>query len=301
MADSNPAVSLDGKGALCVSIHDVAPETWAECVQLAQAVREVADIPLTWLVVPEFHGHGGRSREFEDGLGHMLARGDELVLHGFTHLDETPGHGGVVDWLLRRGYTQGEGEFAAIGEDEALRKITQGLDWFHERGWPVSGFVAPAWLLGPGAWRAVQASPFLYTTTFSRFYLLKQDAGIASGQMSPECLPSGLVPPEHLPSSRFSSSVFSPSLVYAARNRIGRALSPYVADMLSCLPRALTPGSERTTLTRLALHPRDARYPRLVRHAQLLVGRMLATREPMTKASFARILAANVQNPGRIT
>ena len=38
---------------LCVSIHDVAPATWTDCLRLVQAVRAVADIPLTWLVVPQ--------------------------------------------------------------------------------------------------------------------------------------------------------------------------------------------------------------------------------------------------------
>jgi hypothetical protein len=40
-------------------------------------------------------------------------------------------------------------------------------------------------------------------------------------------------------------------------------------------------------LVRLSLHPADARFPALVRHAQRLVERLLADRRPLTKAGFA--------------
>ncbi|RJG16607.1 DUF2334 domain-containing protein [Massilia cavernae] len=275
----NPVFAASGKGALCVSIHDVAPETWAECLSLAQAVREVTDIPLTWLVVPKFHGHSVRSPACEHGLSSMLARGDELVLHGYTHLDEATAYTGLADWLRRRAYTQKEGEFAAIDEDEARARIERGLDWFRERGWPVTGFVAPAWLLGPDAWRALRASPFLYTTTFSRFYLLRQQGGAA-----PYGAPSGT-------SGRPLPSLYSPSLVYTARNWPGRALSPLVADTM-CRMRVASAGSPSSKmLIRLALHPRDARYPRLVRHAQRLIERLLQTHEPLTKERVAGMLS----------
>jgi hypothetical protein len=42
------------------------------------------------------------------------------------------------------------------------------------------------------------------------------------------------------------------------------------------------------TLVRLGLHPNDAHYPRTVAHFQRLIEKLLATREPMTKSSFAQ-------------
>ncbi|MGZ8289855.1 MAG: DUF2334 domain-containing protein [Telluria sp.] len=267
MTNADSSLSGTWRDALCVSIHDVAPETWDECAQLAQAVRAVADIPLTWLVVPRFHGNSARSPVLEAALDTMLSRGDELVLHGFTHLDEGPRHGTAAEWMLRRVYTEREGEFAGIDEIEALNKIEQGLAWFHDRGWPVEGFVAPAWLLGPGAWQAVRKSPFLYTSTFSHFHLLQQQR-----------------------------KVFAPSLVYTARNLWGRAVSPLAVDIMSRLQgdavsrlQSETPGGVRPQmLARFALHPRDVRYPRLVRHMQGVIARLLETHDPMTKAGFAR-------------
>lgn len=239
-------------GALCVSIHDVAPETWSECEQLLQAVRAVADIPLTWLVVPHYHGSTLHSQDMEDTLAGMLARGHELALHGYTHLDDAPARAGPIERFRRAVYTEGEGEFAAIDLEDARRRIAFGIDWFRERGWPAEGFVAPAWLIGPAAWKALREFPFLYTTTFLRFHLLAPQR-----------------------------DVFAPSLVYAARNAAGRALSPPAAGALSCLLRS-------SPLIRLALHPRDARHPALLCHAQHLIERLLTSRVALTKAAFAR-------------
>jgi predicted deacetylase len=248
-------MSTSESRALCVSIHDVAPATWSDCLLLLRAVREVADIPLTWLVVPRFHGSEQRDPACEEMLCSLLTEGHELALHGYTHLDATPLPSGMRARFVRTIYTQGEGEFAALDADEAGRRIALGLAWFASRGWPVSGFVAPAWLLGKQAWRALTAAPFDYTTTLCRFHLLQT-----------------------------GHSVFSPSLVYAARNALGRSFSPPCA---SALAAALAP----SPLMRLSLHPRDARHPALLRHAQGLIERLLDARSPMTKAAFARRLS----------
>lgn len=237
---------------LCVSIHDVAPGTWDDCARLAQALREVADIPLSWLVVPRYHGRTDDDAALRAGLDAALARGDELVLHGYTHLDtEAPGDG-LRQRFLRGVYTQREGEFAALPREEARRRIGLGLDWFRERGWPVSGFVAPAWLMGQGAWAALGDFSFAYTTTFTRFHVLGGEA------------------------------LFAPSLVYAARNRSGRALSPVAAQLLARW-------QARAPLVRLSLHPPDVRHPRLLAHAQDLVEQLLRTRRAVTKETCARL------------
>lgn len=238
--------------SLCVSIHDVAPSTWPDCERLLQAVQAVADIPLTLLVVPRFHGEEATPREYERCLDTLLAQGHELALHGYRHLDDGPPRRDMRSRFLRTVYTQREGEFTAIDTEEAKRRIELGLAWFRQRGWPVAGFVAPAWLLGQGGREALTGFPFEYTTTFSRFYVL----------------PSW-------------QSVLSPSLVYTARNKIGRLASPRWADLLSVF-------LESSPLVRLSLHPRDARYPKLVRHAQDLLERLLISRQPLTKLAFAR-------------
>ena len=239
---------------LCVAIHDVAPATWPECQQLVKAVRAVADIPLTLLVVPHFHGSAVRAPAFELALDSLLEKDHELALHGYTHVDTGPPPGGLHERMLRRVLTQGEGEFAAIGSAEARHRIEQGLAWFALRGWPVAGFVAPAWMLGREAWPALRGYAFAYTTTLAHMHLLQ--AG---------------------------RKVWAPSLVYAARNQAGRLLSPAVASA-TALSMAQAP------LLRLALHPRDARYPRLLRHMQGLLETLLARRTALTKLAAAHTL-----------
>jgi predicted deacetylase len=240
---------------LCVSIHDVAPATWSDCLRLVQAVREVADIPLTWLVVPHYHFRPERSPAMEACLEVVVERGDELALHGYSHLDTEAGGGGLRGRFLRNVYTRREGEFAALDEAEAKRRLDLGMAWFAERGWKPAGFIPPAWLLGKGAWRALRASGFAYTTTFSHFHCLEGEG----------------------------RAVLSPSLVYTARNRGGRLLSPRVADATAAM-------LANAPLVRFSLHPPDARYPELVRHTQRMLERLLAQREAVTKAECARRL-----------
>jgi uncharacterized protein len=237
---------------LCVSLHDVAPQTWPQCLQLLQAIWSVADIPVTLLVVPAYHKAACyRGGSFESLLDDLLVRGNELALHGYTHLDDGPPAQGLRNIFWRNIFTQQEGEFSALDAAEARHRLELGLDWFAQRHWPVSGFVAPAWLLNAAAWQVLQDFPFLYTTTIGYFHLL---------------------PERH--------SLFSPSLVYTARNSAGRALSPSANSLLATVLHA-------APLVRLSLHPQDAAYPKLVLYTQRLLEKLLASREAMTKASFA--------------
>ena len=245
--------------ALCVSIHDVAPDTWDDCVRLQTALRAVADIPLTWLVVPRYHDRAGAATApaMQEGLNAVLAQGHELALHGYTHLDSAAPDAHWRSRFLRTVYTQSEGEFAAIDDGEARRRIVSGLAWFAERGWPVHGFVPPAWLLGEAAWRALRSFPFQYTTTMRYFHWLQTGRKLSS-----------------------------PSLMYAARNRSGRLLSPRLASAMASLLAS-------APLVRLSLHPPDARHPALLRHAQHLVARLLVSRQALTKSDFATAFVAS--------
>jgi predicted deacetylase len=238
--------------ALCVSIHDVAPATWAECQRLHDALRAVADIPLTWLVVPCYRGQGHVPRHYAHALDALVTRGHELALHGYTHLDEAAPPVTLRERFARHVLTQGEGEFAAIGAAEARHRLELGMAWFARRGWPLAGFVAPAWMLGREAWQAVLACPFAYTSTFRQLHWLAK-----------------------------GTSLFAPTLVYAARNGGGRLVSPMLCQAVARVHNA-------QPVLRLALHPRDAHHPALLRHAQRLLDRLLDTRTALTKAELAR-------------
>jgi predicted deacetylase len=238
---------------LCVSLHDVAPATWPMCERLLETVSAVADIPLTLLVVPDYHHLSvADASGFRKFLDARLERGDELALHGYSHLDEGPPATAIAERCRRRLLTMSEGEFAALDAVEACNRIEKGLDWFAVRGWQSHGFVAPAWLLSTGSWTALRKFPFIYTTSLRNFYLLPQ-----------------------------IQVLLSPTLVYSARNAAGRWLSRHWNDMLMH-------EIVRLPLVRFSLHPNDAQYPAQLCHFQRMLTRLLETHTPLTKTDFAK-------------
>ena len=99
-----------------------------------------------------------------------------LPLHGDGGLAPAAGAPG------RRVYTRGEGEFWDLDAEPAATRrgcarASPGSDC---NGWPLHGFVAPAWLLGPGAWQALRAPPSRYTATLRHLHLLPDGGRIAS-------------------------------------------------------------------------------------------------------------------------
>ncbi|MBC8118304.1 MAG: polysaccharide deacetylase family protein [Burkholderiaceae bacterium] len=231
-------------------MHDVAPATWPHCLKVLQAVREVADIPLTLLVVPAYHGSCSAQPEFEAEMSAQLAAGNELALHGYFHVD--PGvPSGVTDWLRRRVYTAGEGEFCALSETEADERLTLGRRWFEANGWPLAGFVAPAWLLGAGAARALRARGDLqYTSTLTELIVLPE-----------------------------AYAVRAPCLTYSVRQAWRRPASRAWNTLLAAT-------TARVPVLRLGLHPRDADFRSVRRSWQRLLERALSERVAVTKSDF---------------
>lgn len=249
--------------AVCVSVHDVAPATWPQCERLVDMLDALGSVPLTLLVVPNFHRRGGieQAPDFVRAIERRLARGDEVALHGYFHLDESPPPRGLGDWIRRRVLTQCEGEFAALEGGEAHRRLERGLEMMHRLNWPVRGFVAPAWLLSAGTRAALSASPLLYTTTRTGLY--------------------------RLPDWDFQTC---PALTYSARSGWRRAMSKIVVEGQAAATRS-------QALLRIALHPVDARHESVVAHWRNLLERVLATRRPMTKAAWAARANAAAYKP----
>ena len=253
-----PDPSINSLGAkqperwLCVSLHDVAPATWQHCQNVMDAVREVAEIPMTLLVVPAYHGQCSAQPQFEDVMGKQLAAGHELALHGYFHLDEGA-PGGITDWFRRRIYTAGEGEFCALSEQEAGERLTLGRRWFEANGWPLSGFVAPAWLLGSGAHRALKARNDLqYTSTLTQLIVLPE-----------------------------AHTIHAPCLTYSVRQAWRRPASVAWNTLLSRVTR-------QTPVLRIGLHPHDAESKSVRLSWQRLLARALTDRTAVTKAQFIR-------------
>ncbi|MGE5384568.1 MAG: DUF2334 domain-containing protein [Betaproteobacteria bacterium] len=233
---------------VAIVLHDVAPATWPACQRVLQCVAAIAPLPVTLLVVPRYHRNPPDLPvdAWLAWLDAAAARGDELALHGYTHLDEGQPQG-WVDRLRRRCYTAGEGEFSSLSHTEAAWRLKAGLRWFRQHDWPLHGFVAPAWLMSEGTWTAIRELRFAYTCTLSRLV----------------AFPSG-------------RSLQSQSIVYSTRAGWRRSLSLPWNAMVARRQR-------QAPLLRFELHPGDADYDAirdswtgLLRHA-LADGRRAVT------------------------
>jgi len=238
--------------AVCVSLHDVAPATWPACRQLLDALDTVTPVPVTLLIVPDYHHRGTLDKDvaFCRDIDKRLARGDEIALHGYYHLDEGPPARGIWQRVRRGVYTAHEGEFAALSVSEARARLERGLELMHRLRWPVAGFVPPAWLMSTGAWEALQKMPFTYTSNQRAWFRLP-----ARERISSYCL------------------------VYSVRTALRRRVSQHWNNQVFR-------GAQNNKLLRLGLHPADAPYPEVVRGWQDFLKQALQDRTAMTKSAF---------------
>lgn len=154
--------ALPARG-LHVAVHDVAPPHLPRLERIdAQLARLGVGARCTMLVVPDFHRRAplAGSPAFARWLRARADAGVEMLLHGFTHVDETE-HRGARRRYLARTMTAREGEFFGLDAVEALRRLDEGRRAVEDAvGRRVDGFVAPAWLYGPGARAALREAGF---------------------------------------------------------------------------------------------------------------------------------------------
>lgn len=240
-----------GRSVLLV-LHDVAPETWPDYQPFVEAVDALGQIPMTMLVVPDFHRRNAveGNTPFRRILDQRLLRGDELALHGYYHADDGPAPRTPGEYFMRRLYTW-EGEFYALSQHQALQRLGDGIELFRRLDWPLSGFVAPAWLMSEGTRQALRQLPLHYTSDPQHLYRL----------------------PDFTP-------VAAPGLVWSARSAWRRGLSRAVSAVQErCMADAST--------IRLGLHPVDMRHGFARRYWLDTLQRLLADgRIPMTKLAW---------------
>lgn len=254
------ARARDMSRMLCIAIHDVAPATWSRCEVLLDLLHGIGAPPTTLLVVPEYHRRGSVETDlaFVRAVDARIARGDEIALHGYYHFDDGPAAYSALEWLQRRVLTASEGEFAALTECEAELRIGAGLRMFERLNWDVSGFVAPAWLLGPGARAALARTTIRYTSTHTYLEM------IANGQ-------------------RIAAPVISAS----ARSRWRRWTSRRWLSAADTITRS-------RPLLRIALHPADAGDADLLASWRELLEALLVDRVALTKsAALTNLLLRN--------
>lgn len=237
-----------GQAAFALVLHDVTPASWPCYQDFVAQVDALGGVPLTLLVVPDFHRQGRLDRHpgFVDTMNARLARGDELVLHGYYHADPGPVPPHPKEFFMRRIYTH-EGEFYRLNRQEAARRLRRGLALFEQLGWPLRGFVPPAWLLGSAARQALAELPLHYFTD-----------------------PRGLI---RLPDFK---TMPAPTLVWSARSAWRRFVSRRWNQWQ--LTRHADAG-----LIRLGLHPIDMRFPAVRHYWFSTLQGLLEHRRPVTK------------------
>jgi predicted deacetylase len=243
--------------AVSVVLHDVSPHTWPACERLLAVLEEVAPVPVTLLVVADHHHKGGIEQfpSFLAAIEQRLNCGDEVVAHGLVHLDEAPPPRGLRECFRRCIYTASEGEFDALSKDEAAGRLDEGWRRLRALGWAPRGFVAPAWLMGPGTRAALREAPFAYTSTRREIILL----------------PS-------------RNRLIAPSLVWSVRSAWRRCLSALFNERLL---RHVLAHPARYPLLRLGLHPVDAAHPKAVHFWQHALREALRHgRVPLTKGQW---------------
>ncbi|HDS1735648.1 DUF2334 domain-containing protein [Pseudomonas sp. BP8] len=246
------AEALPSQPSLMLVLHDVAPETWPDYQPFVEAVDQLGKVPMTWLVVPDFHHRNAldRAPAFCRMLERRLSQGDELALHGYYHADDGPAPRSPRDYFMRRIYTH-EGEFYGLDQAQALHRLQAGLELFDQQGWPVAGFVAPAWLMSEGTRQALRQLPLRYTST-----------------------------PQHLYRLPEFTAIDAPGLVWSARSAWRRGMSRVLCDWQCRRWRS-------AETLRLGLHPVDMRH-RASREYWLRTLQALLEqgRQPLTKSAW---------------
>lgn len=241
--------------AFVIELHDVSPHTWPAYAPLVDAFANDPEIRFSHLLVPDFH-YQGRFDHYPAFLMKMaerLDRGDDIALHGYSHLDEARPPVWPHQVINRRIRTH-EGEFAALTREQAASRIEAGVDLFRKVDWPLSGFVPPGWVAGRQARAAIRDAGFHYT----------------SYALGMKRLPDGAF--KHMP-----------ALVWSSRAPWRRALSEGVSRFMRFY-------HAETPVLRLALHPVDMRHERPRAFWWESIRLLRRYRDCLTKADVAALL-----------
>lgn len=154
--------------------------------------------------------------------------GIEMMLHGFYHRDDCR-HMNRADRLRGSFMTAGEGEFLGLSRKDAAARIGEGRALLEDViGRPIDGFVAPAWLYGPGALEALADCAIPLAEDHMRVWSPATGERLARG----------------------------PVITWASRSRWRLASSLAAAAALRRAPLGVL---------RIGVHPPDIHHPALVR------------------------------------
>ena len=247
-------VSSSGK-RLLASIHDVSPCFESQVDQLTDRLQALLGAPrFAMLVVPDYWGRAplAEAPAFRARLRRWADQGVEMLLHGWSHRDDSQ-HGNAAAAFKARHLTAGEGEFLGLSCAEATRRMWDGRALLEDViGRPVSGFVAPAWLYGDGARRALRQTGFTFAEDHFRVWRPADNAVLCQG----------------------------PVVTWASRSRARQASSLAFAALARQALRLLP-------TVRVAVHPGDAAVPAILASIDKTIGGLAEGRRPASYAEVA--------------
>lgn len=238
---------------LLASVHDVSPRFESEVSQLLDLLHPYVGTRVALLVVPNHWGEApvAAGSPFAARLRGWADSGCEVFLHGFYHRDEAD-HSGAADRFRARVMTAGEGEFLGLSRAEARARIAAGRDLLEGIiGRPIAGFVAPAWLYGPGAREAMKDCAIAIAEDHMRVWSPASGNQLARG----------------------------PVITWASRTRLRLASSLAAAAALRRAP---------PKVLRVGVHPPDVRHPALVRSIE---GTLRTAGRARRSAAYADLLS----------
>ena len=148
---------------LLTSIHDVGPRFEAEVDQLRDRLaRQLPPERIALLVVPDHWGGAPlkAGSPFALRLRLWSDAGAEVFLHGWFHQDRSA-HASKLARAKARHLTAGEGEFLGLPYALACARMRAGTALLEDIvGRRIAGFIAPAWLYGAPARRALTDCSF---------------------------------------------------------------------------------------------------------------------------------------------
>lgn len=217
--------------SLLVSIHDVSPKFEGAVDRLADLVSRGMEAPrYAMLVVPDHWGDAPirAGTPFASRLRAWSDAGVDMFVHGWFHLDKSEHSGALARFKATR-MTAGEGEFLGLDHATARARMADGRKLIEDIiGRRATGFIAPAWLYGDGARRALADEGFALAEDHMRVWRPATGEVVAKG----------------------------PVITWASRSRWRIASSLAVA----ALARGALP---RKAWMRLAVHPGDTNVPAL--------------------------------------
>lgn len=240
---------------LLASIHDVSPRSESQVDRLVDLFdRELGTARYAMLVVPDHWGEAPlrAAPAFQARLRRWAEAGIEMFVHGWYHQDRSE-HTGLTA-LKARHMTASEGEFLGLDQAEATRRIADGKALVEDViGRPAAGFIAPAWLYGPGARAALRTSGLALAEDHWRVWDAASEAQLARG----------------------------PVVTWASRSTARTASSIAFA----ALARRFLPA---LPVVRVASHPGDVTKPALIASIETTLRHFSATHSPSRYADLRR-------------